>query len=396
MFKDKLKELREEYGLSQYELADKIFVSRSTVAKWENGLGMPSKVSMESLCEFFNVTKDQLLDEEDPIIVIDNLHKKSKKLLLIFLLILIPIVLYCLAFTVAYCVEMYEDTITPQDGKYYSEKYLKKFDLDGLDMIQGENYQLFGTGFTSQIQSYDVFDDYVKYVYSRLQYSTTISYLSIDKKIYDPRDKYADLYLIPTGSLLEHVDEYDQYGRPKVYEFFYMNENTKREDTEYVNCNYLKLSYKQYSSGTEYCEMILSKTEVKEDSFQKIYLINEYFEVNKISINNDNYQDYLVCKINEEENEIKFGPYGTFVMGGLNPSAVPPFHMHIKVKFSLYENDTFVKEIEKTGVLQYGERIRVDIEEFDYQKNNQNKYQIKLEYEILENSYYFDITKINK
>ena len=34
MFKDKLKELREKEGLSQQELADKLFVSRSAIAKW--------------------------------------------------------------------------------------------------------------------------------------------------------------------------------------------------------------------------------------------------------------------------------------------------------------------------------------------------------------------------
>ena len=38
MFKDKLKELRKQKGLSQQELADKLFVSRSAVAKWENSL----------------------------------------------------------------------------------------------------------------------------------------------------------------------------------------------------------------------------------------------------------------------------------------------------------------------------------------------------------------------
>ena len=65
MFKEKLKELREQKGLSQYELADCIFVSRSTIAKWENGLGMPGKASMDSLCEFFNITKEELLKDEE-------------------------------------------------------------------------------------------------------------------------------------------------------------------------------------------------------------------------------------------------------------------------------------------------------------------------------------------
>ena len=37
MFKDKLKELRMQKGISQYELAENLFVSRSAIAKWENG-----------------------------------------------------------------------------------------------------------------------------------------------------------------------------------------------------------------------------------------------------------------------------------------------------------------------------------------------------------------------
>ena len=35
--KDKLKKLRQEKGLTQAQLAQAVFVSRSTVAKWENG-----------------------------------------------------------------------------------------------------------------------------------------------------------------------------------------------------------------------------------------------------------------------------------------------------------------------------------------------------------------------
>lgn len=55
MFKDKLKKLREQKGISQYELADKLYVSRSAIAKWENGNGIPSDVNLEALCKFFGV-----------------------------------------------------------------------------------------------------------------------------------------------------------------------------------------------------------------------------------------------------------------------------------------------------------------------------------------------------
>lgn len=85
MFKDKIKKLREKKEISQYELADKIFVSRSTIAKWENGLGMPSSSSMEALCNYFGVTKEELIDnnETESIIVKKNISiSKMKKLII--------------------------------------------------------------------------------------------------------------------------------------------------------------------------------------------------------------------------------------------------------------------------------------------------------------------------
>ena len=51
-FKENLKQLRIQKGLTQAQLAEKLFVSRSTVAKWENGLGLPNSESMAMLEEF--------------------------------------------------------------------------------------------------------------------------------------------------------------------------------------------------------------------------------------------------------------------------------------------------------------------------------------------------------
>ena len=58
-FNEKLKKLRADKGLSQEELAKKIFVSRSAVAKWENGLGLPGEASLNALAEFFSVSKEE-------------------------------------------------------------------------------------------------------------------------------------------------------------------------------------------------------------------------------------------------------------------------------------------------------------------------------------------------
>lgn len=63
-FKDKLKSLRKERGLSQQALADAIFISRSAVAKWENGLGLPSDESMNALLNYFDVPKECFATDE--------------------------------------------------------------------------------------------------------------------------------------------------------------------------------------------------------------------------------------------------------------------------------------------------------------------------------------------
>ena len=54
-FKDKLKEIRTANGLSQQALADAIHISRSAIAKWENGLGDPSADAMEALTAYLGV-----------------------------------------------------------------------------------------------------------------------------------------------------------------------------------------------------------------------------------------------------------------------------------------------------------------------------------------------------
>ncbi len=76
-FKEKLKALRQQRGLSQQALADAIFVSRSAVAKWENGLGVPSQDSMLALEQFFSVTRNDFLTEAPEEVIAEKNQKIS-------------------------------------------------------------------------------------------------------------------------------------------------------------------------------------------------------------------------------------------------------------------------------------------------------------------------------
>lgn len=64
IFAKRLKKLREEYGLYQKELADKIGVKRGTVAAWEAGR-LPERSALEKLANFFGTSVDYLLGRTD-------------------------------------------------------------------------------------------------------------------------------------------------------------------------------------------------------------------------------------------------------------------------------------------------------------------------------------------
>lgn len=77
-FSKTLKKLRTERELSQQALADKMFVTRPTIARWESGARLPDAVMIQRLAEIFNVDVDYLLSaaatsEECPnVILVDD------------------------------------------------------------------------------------------------------------------------------------------------------------------------------------------------------------------------------------------------------------------------------------------------------------------------------------
>lgn len=59
--KDVLFELRTKKGLSQDELAEKVFVTRQAVSRWENGETTPNTETLKLLSKIFNVSINTLL-----------------------------------------------------------------------------------------------------------------------------------------------------------------------------------------------------------------------------------------------------------------------------------------------------------------------------------------------
>ena len=66
-FGEKLKEARKEAGLSQEQLAERITVSRSAIAKWETDKGMPDVNNLKIISQLLGVSVDYLLDDDEKI-----------------------------------------------------------------------------------------------------------------------------------------------------------------------------------------------------------------------------------------------------------------------------------------------------------------------------------------
>lgn len=75
-FSEKLQELRKSRSMTQEELAEALFVSRTAISKWESGRGYPSIDSLKEISRFFCVTIDDLICSDEIITVAENDKKE--------------------------------------------------------------------------------------------------------------------------------------------------------------------------------------------------------------------------------------------------------------------------------------------------------------------------------
>ena len=101
-FHEKLQELRKSRGLTQEELAEVLYVSRTAISKWESGRGYPNIDSLKVISNYFSVTIDELLSSEKLLSIVEKENKANIQnlcdwlfgLLDIFAIVLIVLPLY--------------------------------------------------------------------------------------------------------------------------------------------------------------------------------------------------------------------------------------------------------------------------------------------------------------
>lgn len=78
-FNQKLQELRKQKGLTQEELAESLYVSRTAISKWESGRGYPNIESLKAIAKLFSITIDELLSSDELITIAYEENKEKER-----------------------------------------------------------------------------------------------------------------------------------------------------------------------------------------------------------------------------------------------------------------------------------------------------------------------------
>ena len=97
-FGEKLLELRNGKGMTQEELAEDLYVSRTAISKWESGRGYPSIDSLKEISKYFSVSIDELLSSEKLITIAEKENRANIHRVLDYLMGLVDLMVCGLIF----------------------------------------------------------------------------------------------------------------------------------------------------------------------------------------------------------------------------------------------------------------------------------------------------------
>ena len=126
-FHEKLQELRKNRGLTQEELAEALYVSRTAVSKWESGRGYPGIDSLKEISKYFSVTVDDLLSGEKLLFLAEKENKSNIRSMCNLLFGVIDI-----GFILLMILPLYPKTM---DGFIYSVNLFAYTEISGLNKL---------------------------------------------------------------------------------------------------------------------------------------------------------------------------------------------------------------------------------------------------------------------
>ncbi|WP_283679559.1 helix-turn-helix domain-containing protein [Lentilactobacillus sp. Marseille-Q4993] len=102
---EQMKQQRKLKGWSQQDLADRMFISRQSISRWESGSSLPTIAGVIQLSDLFNLSIDSLIrGDEDLMDKLSASHKisKTKKIVLFGSILTIILFIFLMLFRVKY------------------------------------------------------------------------------------------------------------------------------------------------------------------------------------------------------------------------------------------------------------------------------------------------------
>jgi len=95
-FNKKLQSLRKRENMTQEQLSQKLYVSRTAISKWESDRGLPNIDALKNISKVFNVSIDYLLSSEEIIDIAqtENSYRQNRLISLIFAIYDFMIILF--------------------------------------------------------------------------------------------------------------------------------------------------------------------------------------------------------------------------------------------------------------------------------------------------------------
>lgn len=110
-FHEKLQELRKSRNLTQEELAEELYVSRTAISKWESGRGYPSIDSLKAIAGFFSISIDELLSADALVSIAEKENRSNIQRICDMLFGTVDLIGILLALLPLYSRQMYNSVI---------------------------------------------------------------------------------------------------------------------------------------------------------------------------------------------------------------------------------------------------------------------------------------------
>ena len=98
-FAKNVRELRISRGLNQIQLGEALHYTSKAISKWENEDVLPDIVTLQMIAEYFNVTVDDLISNQD---AVKKSHKKKNRVLITASSCLLPFFIAAIVFLILY------------------------------------------------------------------------------------------------------------------------------------------------------------------------------------------------------------------------------------------------------------------------------------------------------